>query len=131
MCIMEETGEDILNIENPDDVIPVEDLDDEDNKVIVFDDIKIDRKNMDRIKEYFSLSRNKKCNCIYICQRYFEVPRFIRDNTGCVCLFPKLKTTDIKKIGKEHAVEIDEEVFEGLYKFVNSRAPSFYVYIKF
>ena len=47
--VMEETGEDILNIENPDDVIPVDDLDDEDNKVIVFDDIKIDRKNMDRI----------------------------------------------------------------------------------
>ena len=46
---LEETGEDILNIENPDDVIPVDDLDDEDNKVIVFDDIKIDRKNMDRI----------------------------------------------------------------------------------
>ena len=103
----------------------MDDLDDEYNKVIVFDDIKIDRKNMDRNKEYFSLSRTKKCNCIYICQRYFEVPRYIRDNTGCVCLFPKLKTTDIKKIGKEHAMEIGKEEFERLYNFVTAEPHHF------
>lgn len=43
-AVKEETGEDvdILSIENPQDVVPVEDLDDEYNKVIIFDDIKID-----------------------------------------------------------------------------------------
>ena len=38
--IKEESGEDILDIQDPGDVIPVEELDDEENKVIVFDDIK-------------------------------------------------------------------------------------------
>ena len=81
-AVQEETGEDILNIDNPEDVIPVEELDDEENKVIVFDDIKIDKKNMDTVKEYFSLSRNKNnyCNCIYLCQSYFDVPKYIRRN---------------------------------------------------
>ena len=38
-AVKEEIGEDILNFDNPEDVIPVEELDDEENKVIVFDDI--------------------------------------------------------------------------------------------
>ena len=114
--IKEESGDDILDVRDPEDVVPVEELDDEETKVVVFDDIKINNKNMKRIKEYFSLSRNKKCNCIYICQRYFEVPRYIRDNAGCVCLFPKLKSTDVQKIGKEHAVQITEEEFQRIYQ---------------
>ena len=60
-AIKEESGEEILEIRNPEDVIPVEELDNKDEKVIVFDDIQIDKKNMDRIKEYFLLSRNKNC----------------------------------------------------------------------
>ena len=53
-----------LIIEQPDKVCPVEDLDDQENKVIIFNDIKIDKKNMTKVMEYFSLSRNKKCNYI-------------------------------------------------------------------
>ena len=70
--IKEESGEEILEVCNPEDVIPVEELDkkDEDGskiqQVIAFYDIKIDKKNMDRIKEYFSLSRNKNCCCISV-----------------------------------------------------------------
>ena len=88
-AVKEEIGEDILNIDNPEDVIPVEELDDEENKVVVFDDIKIDKKNMDTVKECFSFSRNKNCNCIYLCQSYFDVPKYIRRtcNTKCFCFF--------------------------------------------
>ena len=75
-AINEESGEEILDIHKPEDVIPVEELDDEDNKVIVLDDIKIDKKNMDRIKEYFSLSRSKNCCYIYLCQSYYDVPKY-------------------------------------------------------
>ena len=47
-AIQEKSGEEILEIRNPEDVIPVEELGDEDEdrsqiqQVIVFDDIKID-----------------------------------------------------------------------------------------
>ena len=50
--------------------------------MIAFDDIKIDKKNMDSIKEHFSFSRNNNC-CIYLCQSYYDVPKYIRRNTKC------------------------------------------------
>lgn len=44
-AIKEETDADMSNKLNPKDAIPVEDLDDDYNKVIVFDGIKIDEKH--------------------------------------------------------------------------------------
>ncbi|RDD36109.1 hypothetical protein TrispH2_011730, partial [Trichoplax sp. H2] len=92
-----------LNIENPEEVIPVEELDSEMQKVIVFDDIKIDSKNMNKIKEYFSLSRNKNCYCIYLTQSYYDVPKYIRRNTKCFILFGGLDNRDIRNITEDHA----------------------------
>ena len=53
---LQEQGIEILS---PKDIPPVEELDSQ-QKVIVFGDIKLDNKN--KIKEYFSLSRNRNCN---------------------------------------------------------------------
>jgi len=106
-AVEDEIDDDILEIRNPEDVIPVEELDDTEHKIIVFDDIKIDKKNMDRIKEYFSLSRNKSCNCIYLCQSYYDVPKYIRRNTKCFCLFPNVDNRDIRLITNDHAKALD------------------------
>ena len=66
---------------------PVEELEGNTNKVIIFDGIKIDNHNMNNIKEYFPLSRNKNCNCIYLTQSYYDVSKYIRRNTKCLfCL---------------------------------------------
>ena len=54
-----------IKIFSLEDIPSVEELDSQ-QKVIVFDDIKLD--NMNKIKEYFSLSRNRNCNCIYLTQ---------------------------------------------------------------
>ena len=72
---VQEQGIEILS---PKDIPPVEELDAQ-QKVIVFDDIK--RDNMNKIKEYFSLSRNRNFNCIYLTQSYFDTPKYIRRNT--------------------------------------------------
>jgi len=42
-----------FELESPENVVPVEELE-SDPKIIIFDDIKLDKKNMDKIKEYFS-----------------------------------------------------------------------------
>ena len=123
--IKEESGDDILDIHNPEDVVPVEDLDDGDNKIIVFDDIKIDKKNMDRVKEYFSLSRNKNCNCIYICQSYYDVPKYIRRNTRCFCLFPNLDNRDVLNIATDHARGLSKDEFQAIYREATSKAHNF------
>ena len=48
-----------IEILSPEYIPPVEELDSQ-QKVIVFHDIKLD--NTNKIKEYFSLSRNRNCN---------------------------------------------------------------------
>ena len=115
-AIKEESRGEILEICDPEDVIPVEELDDEDDKVIVFDDIKIDKKNMDRIKEYFSLSRNKNCCCIYLCQSYYNVQKYIRRNTKCFCLFQSLDNRDVMNIATDHVQGISKEEFNRIYE---------------
>ena len=86
--ILKESGIDnFVKIENPENIIPIEDLDDTTVKIIVFDDIKIDTNNMNKVKEYFSLSRNKNCNCIYLTQSFYDVPKYIRRNTHCFFIF--------------------------------------------
>ena len=114
--IKKESGEDILDIQDPEDVIPVEELDDEENKVIVFDDIKIDKKNMNRIMEYFSLARHKNCQCIYLTQSYYDVRKYIRRNTKCFCLYPSLDDRDVMNIATDHAQGVSKEEFKRIYK---------------
>ena len=124
-AIKEESGEEILEIRNPEDVIPVEKLDDEDEKVIVFDDIQIDKKNMDRIKEYFSLSRNKNCCCIYLCQSYYDVPKYIGCNTKCFCLFPSLDNRDGMNIATDYVQGNSKEKFKRIYNEATSEPYNF------
>ena len=97
-AVEKETGEKILEIAKPDDVVPIDELDDIEQKIIVFDDIKIDKGNMDRINEYFSLSRNRCCNCIYLTQSYYDVHKYIRRNAKCFCLYPGIDNRDIRFI---------------------------------
>ena len=76
-----------FQILEPEEVIPIEELDGDTSKPIVFDDIKIDSRHMEPINEYFSLSRNCNCNCIYLTQSYYDVPECICRNTKAFCLF--------------------------------------------
>ena len=69
---------DCITFDQPENVTPVDELNSTVQKVVVFDDIRLDKTNMNRIKEYFSLSRNKNCNCIYLVQSYYDVPKFVR-----------------------------------------------------
>ena len=95
------------------DVEPVESLDDTDQKLIVFDDLKLD--NMTPVKEYFSLSRNKSCNCLYLCQSYYDCPKYIRRNTKCFLLFNGLDSKDVRCIAQDHKAGITSDEFFRAY----------------
>ena len=116
---------DALTLEHPDNVVPIEDLDAEANKVVIFDDVKIDKRNMDKVKEYFSLSRNKNCNCVYLCQSYYDVPKYIRRNTKCFLLFNGLDNRDIQSIAHDHCRCVSKKEFEGLYATATKEPHSF------
>ena len=117
----------VFEILQPEDVIPVEELDDETKKVIIFDDIKLDRRDMNNIKEYFSLSRNKNCNCIYLTQSYYDVPKYIRRNTKCFILFGGLDNKDVRHISDDLSKDIGRDKFGNIYREATSEPYDFMV----
>jgi len=124
--MLSELFDDCLKL--PEEVIPVEQLDDDTDKVVIFDDIKIDKKNMNMIKEYFSLSRNKNCNSIYLTQSYYDVPKYIRRNTGCFILFNGLDNRDIHNISSDHCTSIGKEQFMKCYQLCCDNKYAFMVF---
>ncbi len=65
-----ESGEDFFIIKQPEELIPVNHLDSSEHKIVVFYDIPLNNEEMNKIRSYFSLPRNKKCNSIYLAQGY-------------------------------------------------------------
>ena len=102
-----------IEVLSPEDLPSVEELDPQ-QKVIVFDDIKLD--NMKKLMEYFSLSRNRNCNCIYLTQSYFNTPKYMRRNTNCFVFFGNLDNKDIRHITDDHAKGITKEEMESIYR---------------
>ena len=79
-------GYDIMNVRN-DKIIPINDIDYEDNqKLIIFDDY-VCEKNQRQIVDYFIQGRHKNCSVIYLSQSFCKTPRDIRLNCSHYCVF--------------------------------------------
>jgi hypothetical protein len=126
-----ETGEDFFIIRQPEDLIPVNQLDADEHKIVVFDDIPLNNKEMEKIRSYFSLSRNKLCNSIYLAQGYYNVDRFIRRNTGCFILFPGLDNVDVRNIAYEQCGDVTKDKFIELYRNATKDKYNFFLFDKF
>ncbi|CAH3171121.1 unnamed protein product [Porites lobata] len=69
------------------EIIPVTDLDYEDNqKIVIFDDY-ICEKNQKKLIEYFMQGRHKNCSVIYLSQSFYRTPIDIRINCSHFCLY--------------------------------------------
>ena len=106
--LLQEQGIEILN---PEDIPSVEELDSQQN-VIVFDDIKPE--NINKIKEYFFLSRNRNSNCIYLTQSYYDTPKYITRNSNCFGFFGNLDNKDMRHISEDHAKDITRLEMESI-----------------
>ena len=72
--ISKELGFDIITVSN-DKIIPIKDLDYEDNKkIIIFDDY-VCEKNQREIVDYVIQGRHKNCSIIYLSQSFYKTPR--------------------------------------------------------
>ena len=85
--ISKEVGYDVIEASN-NDIIPLTDLSDEGQKLVIFDDyLNTGKKNDERIRDYFTNSRNKNCSCIYLSQSYYGTDKTIRLNSSHYCIF--------------------------------------------
>ena len=70
------------------DIIPLDDMDDGNQKLIIFDDYLCSgNKNNKEILNYFISSRNKNCSCIYLSQSFYKTDKTIRLNCSHLCIF--------------------------------------------
>ena len=106
--ISKEVGYDIIEASN-DEIIPLTDLSDENQKLVIFDDyLNTGKKNDERIRDYFTNSRNKKCSCIYFSQSYYGTDKTIRLNSSHYCIFEFPSRNEISMICRELGVNKED-----------------------
>ena len=85
--ISKQVGYDVIEASN-DEIIPLTDLPEENQKIVIFDDyLNTGKKNDERIRDYFTNSRNKNCCCIYLSQSFYNTDKTIRLNSSHHCIF--------------------------------------------
>ena len=85
--ISKQVGYDAIEASN-DEIIPLKDIPDDNKKIVIFDDyLNTGKKNDERIRDYFTNSRNKNCCCIYLSQSYYGTDKTIRLNSSHHCIF--------------------------------------------
>ena len=100
---------DIMTVSN-DKIIPINDLDYEDNeKIIIFDDY-ICEKNQRQIADYFIQGRHKNCSVIYLSQSFYKTPRDIRLNCSHYCIYEFPSSRERNMISSE--LGVDKEKFK-------------------
>ena len=63
-----------------------EDLQRNKKHVVIFDDC-VNQRDQSLQKEYYTRGRHMNCTVFYLTQRYYDVPKIIRDNSNLVILF--------------------------------------------
>ena len=100
---------DIMTASN-DKIIPVNNLDYEDNqKIIIFDDY-VCEKNQREIVDYFIQGRHKNCSVIYLSQSFYKTPRDIRLNCSHYCIYEFPSSREGNMISSE--LGVDKEKFK-------------------
>ena len=83
--ISEEAGYPIIEASN-DQIIPVSEMTDDNQKLVIFDDF-ICEKNQIPLIDYFMCGREKNCSVIYLSQSYYKTPKDIRLNCSHFCIY--------------------------------------------
>ena len=100
--ISKEVGYDVIQYSN-DKITPVKELDNESQKVIIFDDY-VCEKNQNSIVDYLIQGRHKNCSVIYLSQSFYKTPKDIRLNCSHFCIYDVPSKNEIGLITRELGV---------------------------
>ena len=98
----EEAGYDIIEASN-DKIIPVKNLNGDNQKIAIFDDFVCD-KNQKPLVDYFIQGRHKNCCAIYLSQSYYKTPKDIRLNCSHFAIYDFPSTNEKSLICRENNV---------------------------
>jgi len=106
------------------DVIPIEELDGETQKLVIFDDFNFN-KNQAVVTEYFSRGRHKNVSSIYLAQSYFQTPKNVRINCNMFSFFNIPSSRDINLIISDLPIPVSKEKLKELFKTAMNKRYNF------
>ena len=116
--ISDSVGYDVILYSN-DLIVPVESLmDDESQKIVIFDDFICD-KNQKPLIDYFIRGRHKNCSIIYLSQSFYKTPKDIRLNCSHFCVYDFPSNNEQSLISRELGVD------KGIYIKATKKTYSF------
>ena len=118
--ISDEVGYNVIEASN-DKIIPVNNLDNESQKVIIFDDF-VCESNQKPLVDYFIRGSHKNCSVIYLSQSYYKTPKNIRLNCSHFAIYEVPSANEKSLICRENS--ISKELYEKATK-----EPFCFVYI--
>ena len=101
--ISQSVGYDVLVCSN-NDIVPVEDMEDDWQKIVIFDDYVCD-KNQKPLVDYFIRGRHKNCSVIYLSQSFYGTPKDIRLNCSHFCVYEFPSSNERSLISRELGVD--------------------------
>jgi len=101
--ISQSVGYDVL-VCSCDKIIPVENMEDDWQKIVIFDDYVCD-KNQKPLVDYFIRGRHKNCSVIYLSQSFYGTPKDIRLNCSHFCVYEFPSSNERSLISRELGVD--------------------------
>ena len=104
--ISRQVGYDIMHYNN-DEIKPVDSLDSDSQKIVIFDDFICD-KNQKPLIDYFIQGRHKNCSVIYLSQSFYKTPKDIRLNCSHYVIYEFPSNNERNLISRELNVTKDQ-----------------------
>ena len=119
-----QVGYEVLNTSN-EKIIPVDEMDYEDNqKLVIFDHYACEKNQRDLIN-YFIQGRHKNCSVIYLSQSFYKTPKDIRLNFSHYCIYEFPSSRERNMISAE--LGVSKEKFKAAtqkpFSFLNVDKP--------
>ena len=103
-----QVGYDIIHCNN-DDIKPVNSLESDAQKIVIFDDFICD-KNQKPLIDYFIQGRHKNCSVIYLSQSFYKTPKDIRLNCSHYVVYDFPSSNERNMISRELNVTKDQYI---------------------
>ena len=94
---------------NNNEIVPVENLENEAQKIVIFDDF-VCEKNQKPLIDYFIRGRHKNCSVIYLSQSFYGTPKDIRLNCSHFCIYEFPSCNERNLISRELGVNKEDYI---------------------